>query len=123
MSGRLRSSAPVNWSREMGEYQNREAVRVMGYRFERPSNRGVIVRRATPAEMAARDTAIEGLREERGAMERARDAQMRSEAYFAAARIKALAALARCARLRKGSGKNAKVSGGTPSAEATGSRF
>jgi hypothetical protein len=38
-------------------------------------------------------------------MERARDAQMRSEAYFAAARVRAVAALARCARLRKGSGK------------------
>ena len=100
-----RSSAPVNGSRKMGEYQNREAVRVMGYHFERPSNMGVIVRRATPAEMAARDTAIEALREERGAMERARDAQMRSEAYFAAARIKAIAAMARCARLRKRSGR------------------
>lgn len=89
----------------MGEYQNREAVRIMGYIFDRPSNRGVIVRRATPAEMAARDTAIEALRQEHAAVERAREAQMRSEAYFAAARIKALAALARCARLRKGSGR------------------
>lgn len=100
-----RSSAPINASREMGEYQNREAVRIMGYRFERPSNRGVIVRRATDAERNARDTAIEGLREERGAMERASEAQMRSEAYFAAARVRAVAALARCARLRKGSGR------------------
>jgi len=100
-----RSSAPVNVSREMGAYYNREAVRVMGYRFERRSNRGVIIRKPTEAEMAARDTAIEALREEHVAVERAREAQMRSEAYFAAARIKAIAAMARCARLRKGSGK------------------
>ncbi len=91
----------------MGEYQQREAIRIMGYRFERPSNKGVVVRRATPAEMAARDTAIEALRQEHAAVERAREAQMRSEAYFAAARVRAVAALARCARLRKGSGKNA----------------
>jgi hypothetical protein len=104
MSARLRSSPPVNWSRELGEYQNREAARVMGYRFERPSNRGMIIRKPTDAERAARDTAIEALREARG--ERAANvAAMNSEAYFAAARIKALAALARCARLRKGSGK------------------
>ena len=106
MNGRvLRSSPPVNWSREMGKYQQREAIRIMGYRFERPSNKGVVVRRATPAEMRAHDTAIDALRKERGAVERARDAQMRSEAYFAAARVRAVAALARCARLRKGSGR------------------
>lgn len=89
----------------MGEYQNREAVRIMGYIFDRPSNRGVIVRKPTDAERAAQDTHIEALREEHAAVERAREAQTRSEAYFAAARVRAVAALARCARLRKGSGR------------------
>lgn len=83
----LRSSAPVNWSREMGEYQLQEAIRVMGYRFERPSSKGLVIRRPTPAEREAHDPSIEALREERGAMERA------------------LESMARCARMRKGSGK------------------
>jgi hypothetical protein len=100
-----RPSAPVNVSREMGEYYNREAARVMGYRFERPSSNGLVIRKPTPEERKARDTAIDALREARG--ERvARAAAMNSEAYFAAARVRAVAALARCARLRKrGSGK------------------
>lgn len=101
-----RSSAPVNVSREMGDYYNREAERVMGYRFERPSSKGLVIRRPTAAERAARDRAIAALREERGGVEQIAAAQAHSEAYFAAARVKALAALARCARLRKrGSGK------------------
>jgi hypothetical protein len=99
-----RSSAPINWSREMGEYQNREAERVMGYRFERPSSKGLVIRKPTPEERKARDTAIDALREARG--ERvARAAAMNSEAYFAAARVNAVAALARCAARKRGSGK------------------
>jgi hypothetical protein len=106
MDGRvLRSSAPVNWSREMGDYYNREAERVMGYRFERPSSKGLVIRRPTAAERAARDTSIEALREERGGVERIAAAQAHSAACFAAARVNEVAALARCARLRKGSGK------------------
>ena len=101
----MHSSPPINWSREMGEYQNREAERVMGYRFERPSSKGLVIRRPTEAERQAHDTAIEALRKERGAMERARAAQAHSAACFAAARVRAVAALARCARLRKGSGR------------------
>lgn len=101
----LRSSAPVNWSREMGEYQLQEAIRVMGYRFERPSSKGLVIRRPTPAEREAHDPSIEALREERGAMERARAAKARSEASFAASRKRALESMARCARMRKGSGK------------------
>lgn len=100
-----RSSAPINWSREMGEYQNREAERVMGYRFERPSSRGLVIRRPTPAERAARDSAIEALREERSGVEQIAAAQARGEAAFAAARERGVAAMARCARLRKGSGR------------------
>jgi hypothetical protein len=107
MSARLRSSPPVNWIRELGEYQNREAERVMGYRFERPSNRGVIVRKPTDAERAARDTHIEALREERG--ERASNvAGMNTDAYFAAKRVRAVAALARCAARKRGSWKARK---------------
>lgn len=101
----MHSSPPINWSREMGEYYNREAARVMGYRFERPSSRGLVIRRPTPAERAARDTAIEALRKERGGVEQIAAAQAHSAACFAAARVNAVAALARCARLRKGSGK------------------
>jgi len=101
----MHSSPPINWSREMGEYQNREAKRVMGYRFERPSSRGLVIRRPTPAEREAHDTAIEALRKERGAMERARAAQAHSAACFAAARVRAVAALARCAARKKGSGR------------------
>jgi hypothetical protein len=100
-----RPSAPVNASPEMSAYYNREAERVMGYRFERPSSRGMIIRRPTPAERAARDRAIAALREERGGVERIAAAQAHSAACFAAARVNAVAALARCARLRKGSGK------------------
>jgi hypothetical protein len=104
MSARLRSSPPVNWSRELGEYQNREAARVMGYRFDRPSNRGMIIRKPTDAERAARDTHIEALREARG--ERAANVVgMNSESYFAAKRVRAVAALARCAARKRGSGK------------------
>jgi len=99
------SSPPVNWSRKMGEYQNREAERVMGYRFERPSSKGLVIRRPTPAERAARDTAIEALREERGGVERIAAAQAHSAACFAAARVRAVAALARAAARKKGSGK------------------
>ena len=100
-----RSSAPVNVSRKMGEYQNREAERVMGYRFTRPSSRGLVIRRPTPAERDAHDTAIDALREERGGVDRIAAAQARGEAAFAAARERGVAAMARCARLRKGSGK------------------
>ena len=100
-----RSSALVNVSRDMGEYYNREAARVMGYRFERPSSRGLVIRRPTPAEREAHDTAIDALREERGGVDRIAAAQAHSAACFAAARVNAVAALARCARLRKGSGK------------------
>ena len=100
-----RSSAPVNWSRKMGEYQNREAERIMGYRFERPSSRGLVIRRPTPAEREARDTSIESLREERGCVDRIAAAQAHSAACFAAARVRAVAALARCAARKKGSGR------------------
>ena len=102
-----RSSAPVNWSRKMGEYQNREAERIMGYRFERPSSRGLVIRRPTPAEREARDTSIESLREERGCVDRIAAAQAHSAACFAAARVRAVAALARCAARKKGSGRGA----------------
>jgi len=100
-----RSSAPVNVSREMGEYYNREAERVMGYRFERPSSKGLVIRRPTPAEREAHDTAIEALREERGGVDRIAAAQAHSAACFAAARVNAVAALARCAARKKGSGR------------------
>ena len=36
----------------------------MNYYFERPSNVGVVVRKATPEEMQAKDPAVAGLREE-----------------------------------------------------------
>ena len=101
----MHSSPPINWSREMGEYQNREAERVMGYRFERPSSRGMVIRRPTPAEREARDTSIESLREERGCVDRIAAAQAHSAACFATARVRAVAALARCAARKKGSGK------------------
>lgn len=91
----------------MGEYQHRETVRVMGYRFDGPSSRGMIVRAPTPEERVARDTSIEMIRDEQGALQRSYGAQARSAAAFAAARVNASAALARCARLRKGSGKSA----------------
>ena len=105
-----RSAAPVNWSRKMGEYQNREAERLMGYRFERPSSRGLVIRRPTPAEREAHDTAIEALREEalweeRGGVEQIAAAQAHSAACFAAARVRAVAALARAAARKKGSGR------------------
>jgi len=100
-----RSSAPVNWSRKMGEYQNREAERVMGYRFERPSSKGLVIRRPTPAEREAHDTAIEALRKERGGVDRIAAAQAHSAACFAAARVRAVAALARAAARKKGSGR------------------
>jgi len=105
-NGRVyRSSAPVNVSRKMGEYQNREAERVMGYRFERPSSKGLVIRRPTPAEREAHDTAIDALREERGGVDRIAAAQAYSAAYFAAARVNAVAALARAAARKRGSGK------------------
>jgi len=118
-NGRVyRSSAPVNVSREMGEYYNREAERVMGYRFERPSSRGLVIRRPTPAEREAHDTAIEALREERGGVEQIAAAQAHSAACFAAARVNAVAALARCAARKKGSGKRTlRVSGPCPLGE------
>lgn len=102
-----RSSAPVNVSREMGAYYNREAERVMGYRFERPSSRGMVIRRPTPAERAARDRAIAALREERGGVEQIAAAKAHSAACFAAARVNAVAALARAAARKKGSGRKA----------------
>jgi len=101
----MHSSPPINWSREMGEAQNQEAIRVMGYRFESPTARGLIIRRATPAEMQARDRRIDLLRGERSAMRSAYAAFHCTDAMFAAARVNAVAALARCARLRKGSGR------------------
>ena len=100
----MHSSPPINWSREMGEYYNREAERVMGYRFERPSSRGLVIRRPTPAERAARDSAIEALREERSGVEQIAAAKAHSAACFAAARVRAVAALARAAARKKGSG-------------------
>jgi hypothetical protein len=99
-----RPSAPVNVSREMGEYGNREAARVMGYRFERPSNRGMIIRKPTDAERAARDTAIEALREARGERSSA-VAGMNTNAYFAEKRKLAVAALKLAAARKRGSGK------------------
>jgi hypothetical protein len=99
-----RPSAPVNVSREMGEYYNREAARVMGYRFERPSSNGLVIRKPTPEERKARDTAIDALREARG--ERvARAAPMMTDAYFAEKRKLAVAALKRAAARKRGSGK------------------
>jgi hypothetical protein len=93
---------------DMGDYQRQEAARIMGYRFERPSNKGVIVRKPTRAERLAHDTRIEMLREEAGGWETMqRRAQMSADCAlaFAASRERAVAAPARCARLRKGQGK------------------
>lgn len=89
----------------MGEYYHLEAERIMGYRFERPSSKGLVIRRPTPAERAARYTSIDALRDERGGVDRIAAAQAHSAACFAAARVRAVAALARCAARKKGSGR------------------
>ena len=62
----LRSSAPVNAGPELAAYERRKETAFWGFQFERPSNRGVVRRRATAAERAATDTNVDVRREEIG---------------------------------------------------------
>ena len=50
----------------MAAYERRKEAAFWGFQFERPSNRGVVRRRATAAERAARDTNVEVRRDEIG---------------------------------------------------------
>lgn len=105
----FRSSPPINWSREMGDFQKQEAERVMGYRFERPSGSGLIIRKPTPEERVAKDKSIDLLREELGEriiMSQASliSIQMRSAEHFAQSRQKAVEAMKRVNSLKRGGG-------------------
>ena len=59
-----------------------ETPRGMGYHFEKPSQKGIIIRAPTPEERQAKDKHIESLREERGAEEALRVARAKRTAGF-----------------------------------------
>ena len=100
-----RSCAPMYTGPGMAEYQHREAARVMGYQFEKPSHKGIIIRAPTPEERQAKDKRIESLREEQGAERALRVARaMRTAAYlarFADARVRAMEKFMRYAKSRR----------------------
>lgn len=77
----------------------------MKYHFEKPSNKGIIIRAPTPEERQAKDKHIESLREERGAEEALRVARAkRAAAYlarFADARVRAMEKLTKYAKTRR----------------------
>ena len=90
---------------EKANTRPRETPRGMGYHFEKPSNKGIIIRAPTPEERQAKDKHIESLREERGAEEARRVAQARrTAAYlarFADARVRAMEKFMRYAKSRR----------------------
>ena len=100
-----RSCAPMYTGPGMAEYQRREAARVMGYQFEKPSRRGLVVRAPTPEERQAKDKRIEFLREEQGAEEARRAVRARQTAAylarFADARVRAMEKFTRYAKSRR----------------------
>jgi hypothetical protein len=85
--------------------QPRETPRGMGYLFEKPSQKGIIIRAPTPEERQAKDKRIELLREEQGEAEAMRVAQAkRAKAYmdrFADARVRAMEKFAKYAKTRR----------------------
>ena len=82
-----------------------ETPRGMGYHFEKPSNKGIIIRAPTPEERQARDKRIEFLREEQGAEEARRVERARQTAAylarFADARVRAMEKFMRYAKSRR----------------------
>lgn len=85
--------------------QPQEIPRGMGYLFEKPSQKGIIIRAPTPEERQAKDKHIESLREERGEAEAMRMARARrTAAYlarFADARVRAMEKFAKYAKTRR----------------------
>ena len=77
----------------------------MGYLFEKPSNKGIIIRAPTPEERQAKDKRIEFLREEQGAEEALRMARAKRTAAclarFADARVRAMEKLTKYAKTRR----------------------
>jgi hypothetical protein len=77
----------------------------MKYHFEKPSNKGIIIRAPTPEERQAKDKRIEFLREELGAEEALRVARAKRAAAclarFADARVRALEKLTKYAKTRR----------------------
>jgi hypothetical protein len=82
-----------------------ETPRGMGYLFEKPPQKGIIIRAPTPEERQAKDKHIESLREERGAEEALRVARAkRRAAYlarFADARVRAMEKFTKYAKTRR----------------------